>query len=99
MQYTVCSIYVDEMKIGRFSKNSLLVIIFLKTSTSADIHVHVTTIVQYNVFCAFLSETECIVYVKIYSKLSNGNEISQDLSLVFVMCNIFELRKAFELIY
>lgn len=90
------------MKIGHFSKNDLLVIIlFLKTSTSTDIHVRVTTIEQYTVFCAFFFSTlrvEGIVYVKIYSKLSNGNEISPDLSLI-VMNKIHELRKAFELIY
>ena len=36
--------------------------------------------------------------MKIYSKLSNGNEISPDLSLI-VTNKIHELRKAFELIY
>ena len=60
MQYTVSSIYVDEMTIGHFSKNSLLdIILFLKTSTSADIHVHVTTIVQYTVFHAIY----CLFYI------------------------------------
>ena len=43
------------------------------------------TIEQYTVFCAFFFlklKLEGIVYVKIYSKLSNGNEISPDLSLI-----------------
>ena len=80
----------DEMKIGHFSKNSLLVIQLYYSSKPQpqQIYKYTCTCNDYWTIYCFLCifflklKLEGIVYVKIYSKLSNGNEISPDLSLI-----------------